>query len=242
MRMRYYVDLKDLPVRPACIAATLFLFVLAGCSSPNEDPGISVPDQALLEAILQQGADTNGDGKISRQEAGKVMSLTLPPSGIRSLKGLDAFTNLDTLVVTLNPLDSLFMAHLPGVSYLDCSSCQLVWLDLQGNPGLRALHCGRNPVGDLDPSPCPFLRELVCNNTGLVSLDLSANPYLETLVCCGNQLEQLDLSAQPGLKKIGIDNMPMLEEVCVWVLPFPPPGVQVLMDYSPNVSFTTDCD
>ncbi len=35
--------------------------------------------------------------------------------------------------------------------------------------------------------------------------------------------------------------MPMLTEVCVWILPFPPEGVTVLQGFSPNINFTTTC-
>jgi len=40
---------------------------------------------------------------------------------------------------------------------------------------------------------------------------------------------------------LDISYMPTLYEVCVWEKPFPPPGVLVLAESSPNVLFTTDC-
>ncbi len=36
--------------------------------------------------------------------------------------------------------------------------------------------------------------------------------------------------------------MPMLFEVCVWELPFPPEGVEIDTTDSPNVCFETDCN
>jgi len=35
--------------------------------------------------------------------------------------------------------------------------------------------------------------------------------------------------------------MPSLHKVCVWEMPFPPNGVSVISDDSPNVYYTTDC-
>jgi len=55
------------------------------------------------------------------------------------------------------------------------------------------------------------------------------------MISCGNLLTELDISNNTQLVRIGFDNMPMLHEVCVWTLPFPPPGVELLMDYSLNV-------
>jgi len=38
-----------------------------------------------------------------------------------------------------------------------------------------------------------------------------------------------------------IQEMPSLYKVCVWQTPFPPDGVSVVYEGSPNVYFTTDC-
>jgi len=40
---------------------------------------------------------------------------------------------------------------------------------------------------------------------------------------------------------IGLNDMPSINQVCVWVMPFPPDGVDVDTTNSPNVYFTTDC-
>jgi len=44
-----------------------------------------------------------------------------------------------------------------------------------------------------------------------------------------------------GDEVIGIDNMTSLGEVCVWTKPFPPEGIKVLVSFSPNAFFTTEC-
>ena len=75
----------------------------------------------------------------------------------------------------------------------------------------------------------------------ITSLDLSANLGLTKMISCGNQLTRLDISRHTALELIGVDNMPMLTEVCVWTLPFPPDGVIVLQEFSPNINFTTTC-
>jgi RHS repeat-associated protein len=38
-----------------------------------------------------------------------------------------------------------------------------------------------------------------------------------------------------------LSNMPTLNEVCVWEIPFPPASIDVIIDGSPNVHFTIDC-
>jgi len=83
------------------------------------------------------------------------------------------------------------------------------------------------------------LTRMSCNNNLLTDLDLSGNPGLVFMISRGNRLTELDISNNMQLVKIGFDNMPMLHEVCVWTFLFPPPGVEILMDYSPNVQFIT---
>ena len=119
--------------------------------------------------------------------------------GGSDLTGLEAFINLDSLTITLNPLSGI---------------------DLSGNSALRYLKC------------------TYCE---LISLDLSNNLQLEEVVCSRNLLPEIDISEHTSLTLIGIDNMPMLTEVCVWTLPFPPEGVTTLQGFSPNIIFTTTC-
>jgi hypothetical protein len=38
-----------------------------------------------------------------------------------------------------------------------------------------------------------------------------------------------------------LNYMPDLYEVCVWTVPFPPEGLELLMVGSDNLYFTTDC-
>jgi len=64
----------------------------------------------------------------------------------------------------------------------------------------------------------------------LTSLDLSKNTSLG--MALGNMYLYCYLE---------IGDMPGLEEVCVWRLPFPPAGFLLCADGSPNVTFTIDC-
>jgi len=92
---------------------------------------------------------------------------------------------------------------------------------------------------------------LDCRENQLTSLDVSDLLDLRYLVCGGNQLTSLDISNNTSLG-LGLGNMylycyleigdmPSLEEVCVWRLPFPPEGLLLCKDGSPNVYFTTEC-
>ncbi len=266
----------------------LFQLVVYQCTQAEAEDLVEIADPNFLNALLNAGVDSNGDGQISESEAAAVTSIRLPSSGIRTISGIAAFLNLDTLVADVNPIESpdlsenltlrslslagcgletLDISKNTNLKYLDCSGNIgldnfLVSLDLSGNPLLETLLCEGNELSALDISQNPMLQklacsrnrieelelsangaltELSCKNNWLSSLDLSHNTALVTMVCCGNRLSSLDISGNTALKLIGVDNMSTMEEVCVWTLPFPPEGVKVLMGFSPNVFFTTQC-
>jgi len=165
----------------------------------------------------------------------------IPPSGISDLTGLEAFIHLDSFSIALNPLETLDVSNNLSLSFLECTSCELTQLDVSRNTALETLICGRNALKEIDLSENMALSKLVCNNNLFTNLDLSANTGLTLMICCGNRLTSLDISMLSSLTKVGYDNMPMLSEVCVWTLPFPPDGIVVLSEFSPNLVYTTDC-
>ena len=259
--------------------------VFWSCAPSETEELVEIPDGDFLSALLQAGVDLNGDGSVSIPEAEKVNALRIGSKGISGLTGIEAFAQLDTLVIMRNPLGTLSLEANPELRYLDCSSCELTSLELTGllklshlncsggaemanrleqldlslltgleyldcsgnlldqldlsaNSNLQELVCGRNYLERLDLTSCPLLTRVICNNNLITSLEATSNYSLDTLISCGNQLPELDLSNNEALLLIGIDNMPTLEEVLVWTLPFPPPGVKILDEFSPNVVFT----
>ncbi len=140
-----------------------------------------------------------------------------------------------------NFLVSLDLSGNPLLETLLCQGNELDALDISQNTMLQKLSCWRNRIPELDLSTNAALTELSCKNNWLSSLDLSHNTALVKMVCCGNRLSSLDVSANVNLALLGIDNMPTIKEVCVWTMPFPPAGVEVLMGFSPNAFFTTSC-
>jgi len=220
----------------------LFTGLLISCEEAPPEILVEIPDKAFLQVLIDLGVDTNNDGQISQEEAEAVSTITIPPSGINDLTGLEAFTRLDSLTITLNPLSGIDLSGNGALRYLECTHCELGSLDISGNPELEELICDRNQLRELNTSSNPSLIKLSCKNNLLSSLDLSANTGLTKMVSCGNQLSRLDISMLPALTVIGVDNMPMLTEVCVWTLPFPPEDVTVIMGFSPNINFITSCN
>lgn len=106
--------------------------------------------------------------------------------------------------------------HVQETIVCNISGCSFHALGVDTNGDGRICTCEAEAVRSLDVS-----------GNQLISLDLSNNLNLGSLNDYGCEL---DISEMPGL-----------EEVCVWTMPFPPPGVKVATMGSPNVRFTTEC-
>jgi len=166
---------------------------------------------------------------------------SLDVSGIQSLSVLECSANeLDSLDLSLNHV----------LIELYCRDNFLTELDLTNNPDLTKLYCVNNQLSSLDVSNNVALIELECGNNKLTSLELSANPTLRLLACRNNLLSSLDISDQEYLflldgtcgcgGYLDISEMPTLNEVCVWLTPFPPvdsTSWQVFSSGSPNVYY-----
>lgn len=164
------------------------------------------------------------------------------------LKSLDISKNLNLQhldcsggAVMSNALTTLDISENRALLSLYCSENKITDLDVSNNVELEELICGRNQISGLDVTSNTGLGRLIVNNNYLTSLDVSRNTSLTRLITCGNQLTSLDISNNLALQTIGVDNMSTIHEVCVWTLPFPPKGVEVLMDFSPNVYFSARC-
>jgi hypothetical protein len=87
----------------------------------------------------------------------------------------------------------------------------------------------------------------------LLDLDVTHNPELTILYCGGNEFTTLDLANNINLGQVpeewnwssyhlDLSNNPTLGRVCVWTKPFPPAGIEVNTEGSPNVYFTNLCE
>ena len=209
---------------------------------------------SLLVALIQEGVDTNGDSQISLEEAEAVHILNVAEYGITDMTGIGIFYNLDTLYCGDNYFTSLNLSGITTLKYLDCSGhlnitvTPLQTLNLSGCTGLTWLNCSSSKLTSLDLFGCTALTYLDCSFNLLTYLDLSANTRLESFNCAANQLSCLDLSSNTligsGTEEhtpLDLGFMPTLTEVCVWVTPFPTPGMELNTSGSDNIYFTENC-
>jgi hypothetical protein len=257
------MNLLNMKIILKSLFLVLTVVLLGQCDRDEQNPQINIPDDNFLNALIERGVDTNGDSLISNAEAEAITYLNVSGKSIFDMTGIKAFINLDTLLCFDNHLTSLDLSKNSGLIFLGCWNNLLISLDFSNNTELEELGCNYNQLTSLDLSKNTALTELGCNYNQLNSLDVSDNNKLiylnclynqlttldvsnnislKVLQCSDNQLTSLDVSNNTSLKGLLIENMPSLNKVCVWIMPFPPEGVSVHSNGSPNVYFTTDCN
>lgn len=165
--------------------------------------------------------DTNSDGVLSRQEAERVTAISANELGIRSLAGIEVFTNLVELFCAMNALTELDLSgnlalaaldclgnydlHTLNVSenialeYLECSVCSLSVLNISNNVNLVNFWCDSNDIAVLDVKNNTALEVLSCIENQLSSLDVGNNPALLDLTCSRNKLTSLNVDKNSKL-------------------------------------------
>jgi len=159
-------------------------------------------------------------------------------------------TELRILWYGVNQLANVDISKNDKIEVLACAANQVTYLEVSSLLALRNLYCWSNQITSLDVSNNHALEYLDCSNNQLTSLNVSNNTSLEILGCGRNQITFLDLSNNISLENssllsyydLDISFMPSLTKVCVWTMPFPPDDFVLVMEGSPNVYFTADCE
>ena len=172
------------------------------------------PDEAFRQFISLEIDNAPLDGWLSKKEINAAIVLDCSGKGIVSLEGIEYFSNLQ---------------------YFDCSSNNLITLDLKSNKKLFKLTCRNNPefyglyisglekleivygskcsIATLDISTTPNLKSLEVNDNKLIKLDVSSNLKLKTLEVNNNRLTSLDVSKNTALTDLECANnsIPLLD-------------------------------
>lgn len=177
------------------------------------------PD-ANFRSYISSAIDVNGDGWLSREEMMVVGRIDVHNSEIKSLKGIENFTELNWLTCYKNELTeldlskntklqkvschsnkltSLNVTKCPGIIKLDCSYNKLTAIDVSNNTKLDRLNLVKNKLTSVDISKLAVVRHFYCGGNQLTSLDVTNNTELDSLHFDGNQLTTIDISKNTKL-------------------------------------------
>lgn len=188
---------------------------------PQPDPEvdhITFPD-AAFKAYLLSICDSDGDGEISPEEALQVKEINITTDNIETLKGLEYFQNLETLVCSgyrdesrniMGQLkDTLNISGLTKLNYLDCRHNHLEVIKLHRNDALRTLIAYGNSLKELKLSSAYSLDSVDAGDCMIQTVDVSGCTILTTLYVHNNQIQELDLRKNLRLQRLTCDRNPL---------------------------------
>lgn len=126
-----------------------------------------------FEALCLEHYDLNRDGRLSRYEAQRVVTLDCAGAGLTSLTDLREFTSLRRLDCRDNALTELDLSLLTRLEEVRCDGNSLGRLVVDNLRGLTVLSCRGNALAQLDLASTPSLVELDCRSNRLRTLDVS---------------------------------------------------------------------
>ena len=187
-------------------------------SDPASDPTSNPTPSSFIEINATNFPDANFreylsvqnyglDGVITENERMAIFTIDVRSTdskswNINTLKGIEHFVLLKTLLCSNNALTSLDLSKNTLLTHLNITGNQLTSLDLSKNTALKYLSCSNNALSSLDLSNNTALEELWCFNNQLTSLDVSENSKLTELYCYNNQLTSLNVSKNTPLKEL----------------------------------------
>ena len=155
--------------------------------------------RAYISQYIDQEVDGKKDGYLSKKEQLAVTDMEVWSRNIKSLKGVENFTNLKILNCSNNPIKKLDISHNYNLQKVDCSECDITSLDISQNYNLQDIDCSSCGLTSLDVSNNFQLTDLSCIGCKLTSLDVSNNSNLSWLCCDQNAISYLDLTQNPNL-------------------------------------------
>ena len=171
------------------------IFVTSTVWADVEINATNFPDANFRNYLLEEvDVFFSGDGVLTDNEIAHIKGINVSNRNIRSLKGIEYLTALESLSCSSNRLTSLDVSKNTKLTFLSCYQNQLTKLDVSMNTVLTVLYCSNNQLSSLDVSNSTKLIELICHHNQLTTLNVSMNTALTGLYCSNNLLSSLDVS------------------------------------------------
>lgn len=180
----------------------LLLFGFLFCVLSSQAEIVNFSDPNFKTAILNANVDTNNDGDIQLTEAAAIYSLNLF-GNYSNTAGLEAFVNLNELMIWGDYLSVLNTNGLMSLQMLNCSaSYALTSLNLSTNLNLQHLNCSGAAITNLDVSANTNLQTLDFSGCmEMTNINLSGLTNLTSFTCEGSyRLTSLTISGLTNLR------------------------------------------
>lgn len=167
------------------------------------------PDKAFRSATASY--DKNSDGKLSKNEADSVKEMNVTYKGIKSLQGIEYFSQLQILDCSGNPFTSLNVSQNKKLQKLTFNGSGVKTVSIDGLKELKGIYFIEGEVSKVNLTNLPNLEVLTCARNKISSLNLKNLPKLNHLSCADNKLTSLNLSPFKNLKYVWCYNNEITE-------------------------------
>ena len=147
------------------------------------EPIVNIPDVNFKSALVNDTSiNTNGDSEIQLVEAlNYTSSINVSNESISDLTGIEAFSNITTLICSSNSLTSIDVSYNTKLVYLYCFNNELTSLDVSNNTQLVEFDARNNQLTNLNIANGEngnFLVMEVNNNPNLscIKIDIGFTP------------------------------------------------------------------
>ncbi len=193
---------------------------------PNQDPAnepeiIAFDDSLFEAALIDIGVDTDGDDKISEEEAAVVETIDISGRGnITSLAELSYFTDLQSLNCNYTGIKQLDVTTNSALEVLDCSYTDIgngtraatdVELDISKNPKLKYLNASGTLLTKIDLSKNEAIETINASGTSITEIDISNNTAVKDLDVSGTSITEIDLSKNEAIETINASGTSITE-------------------------------
>ncbi len=196
-------DPREVSFTFTCATNTVTLTV----KQSGKDVLASIKDKTLKTVLM--AADTDGDGKISLEEAAALKSVEYTGTGedgstIMSLEGLEFFTGLEKIVLPNNNFLELDLSGRTALTDVDVSgNKEITSISLKGCSALKTVNASLDKaLESMDLQGCTSLVSCIAYATKLKAIDVSACTLLESLIVYASSLSSLDVSACTALTNL----------------------------------------
>ena len=155
---------------------------------------INFPDKVFKKYLIDN-FDKDNDGEISLTEALSITKVLCPKMGIKTIAGIEFFSNLKVLDCSRNEIEQIDISENKSLEHLSCYGNHKLWtLDVSKNTYLISLYCGNCDIGSIDVINNKELTILSCGFNPIDEINLLYNTKLTMLRVRRCGLDQIDLT------------------------------------------------
>jgi hypothetical protein len=162
----------------------------------------NVPDDNFEQRLIDLGYDDVLDDEVLTVNIEDVVELNLNGEDISDLTGIEDFTSLVTLAVSMNNLELLDISANTELRFLHFVENNISTIDLSSNVLLEVIGCSVNELTEIDLSSLINLRDFYGSNNNFTELDFSTCTELEIANVGANPFTHLDFSNNPNLNSM----------------------------------------